>query len=549
MNKKTGVWLIFSMLLIYAATLIFATVTKPGNQLPPTGDDETLEISQVTLTDGRGEQPLQLPNHIDVEGEVTLRTTLDYSFAGNTSPTLILQANHTFMTFVLDGVELYRVEPRGHSLGNYFVHIPLPTQMENAPLEIKISVPENGQKRVQIPAITIAAEGQFIKELVRDCLPSLVLNTMILFCGVLMLLLALLDRKHTDAPRMLLRGILALNCALYFMCETACVVYLLEAPRFIYHLDMLSFALLGPPLLILMGTEMSGWRKRLLNVLAALGVVNAAVQATLAFAGVAELRAMLSVTHLTQIVSILAMAVCLIYGLARKEKNRVLYTGIIIVVGGAVDMVLFLTEQNESNVFFLKIALLIYFLQQLVQFVRLLMEQSAERAREVYYKALAMQDPMTRCYSRAAFEIDKQEWKGGSVRTVFFLDLNNLKEVNDQYGHQEGDRLIRAFGEILSQVFQAVGKCYRVGGDEFWIFCDGLEPLRAAAMVRTAAEATAAYNQKNSTAAPLRYAVGLADTGETKGDLEQALRLADQRMYRDKRAEKEGRQPAEEQGL
>lgn len=541
MNKKTGGWLICSMLLIYVATLVFTTVTKAGNQLAPSGDEKKLEVSQVTLIDGGGERPLLLPAYIDVEGEVTLRATLDYSFAGHTAPTLMLQANHTFMTFLLDGEELYRVEPRDHSLGNYFAHIPLPAQAENATLEIKISVPENGQKRVQIPAITIAAEGQFIKELVGDCLPSLVLNAMILFCGMLMLLLALLDRRHSDAPRMLLRGILALNCALYFMCETACVVYLVEASRFVYYLDMLSFALLGPPLLILMGTEMSGWRKRLLNVLAGLGVVNAAGQAVLAFSGVAELRQMLSITHITQIVSILAMAVCLISCLVRKEKNRVLYTGLIIVVGGAVDMVLFLTERNTTNVFFLKIALLIYFLQQLVQFVHLLMEQSAERAREVYYKALALQDPMTRCYSRAAFEIDKQEWKGESVRTVFFLDLNNLKEVNDQYGHQEGDQLIRAFGEILSQVFQSVGKCYRVGGDEFWIFCDGLEPMRSAAMVQAAEEATGAYNQKNSAAAPLRYAVGLADTGETKGDLEEALRLADQRMYRDKRAEKEGR--------
>lgn len=259
------------------------------------------------------------------------------------------------------------------------------------------------------------------------------------------------------------------------------------------------------------------------------------VQLAVWLIGGVELRRLLPLTHVVQIVGILGVILCLIYGLIAKKSNKGLYLGGIIALCGAVDLVLFMCEIGESNVFFLRSGILVYLFLQMYYFIRLLMAHSAKDARESYYKTLAMQDPLSQCYSRAAFELDKSAWKGDDVRTVFFLDLNNLKATNDLLGHSAGDRLINGFGSVLNQVFFSVGKCYRVGGDEFWVFCDGLLPGRAEEMVQTTQRGIDLYNSNRDLPTKLSYAIGVCDTKETCGNLNRAIEIADMRMYENKR--------------
>ena len=50
---------------------------------------------------------------------------------------------------------------------------------------------------------------------------------------------------------------------------------------------------------------------------------------------------------------------------------------------------------------------------------------------------------------------------------VVYMDLNKFKMVNDTFGHDNGDLLLKLFAETLNEVFSHVGTVYRVGGDEF----------------------------------------------------------------------------------
>ncbi|MEG2383777.1 MAG: diguanylate cyclase, partial [Oscillospiraceae bacterium] len=87
--------------------------------------------------------------------------------------------------------------------------------------------------------------------------------------------------------------------------------------------------------------------------------------------------------------------------------------------------------------------------------------------------------------------------------------------------------------------FFSAGKCYRVGGDEFWIFCDGLSAAEAAEMTDAVQRATDAYNRSSTLPVELSYAIGVCDTAETQGDLDRVIALADKRMYENKREVKQ----------
>ena len=58
---------------------------------------------------------------------------------------------------------------------------------------------------------------------------------------------------------------------------------------------------------------------------------------------------------------------------------------------------------------------------------------------------------------------------------ILSLDLNGLKEVNDNSGHPAGDRLLKSFSDTLSDVFKDVGFCSRIGGDEFLVLINSIE--------------------------------------------------------------------------
>ncbi|MEG1683994.1 MAG: GGDEF domain-containing protein [Oscillospiraceae bacterium] len=539
MKKAPCIALISSMLLIYLALFCLAASNSGVSALPQTVDGQLVSIRDAELIRDGQHTGITLPQHFDVIGETKLEFTLEYAFTGRTVPSLILQANHTFMTIFLDGELLYQVQPQPYSLGNYFTHIPLPQKASGAQLEILVTVPENGLTRVSMSDLIIANEAVFLKQQIRQDSLSLLLNTLILLTGLVFFILALMAHKSIDPYRTLLRGFFALNCGLYFMCETSSVVYLASTARMVYLMDMLSFAMLGPTLLALLSWELMDWRGKLLKRIAGVGLAAALAQLGIFLLTGIELRRLLPMTHAIQIVGILAVVVCIVSGLICKKSNRGLYLGGLIALGGAVDLIAFLCEIWEHSVFFTKIGLLAYFFHQMYQFIRLLMQHSAEEARESYYKALAMQDPLSACHSRAAFELDRSAWAGAVVRTAFFLDLNNLKDTNDRYGHVAGDQLIHAFGSILKQVFFSVGKCYRVGGDEFWVFCDGLPAGGSGEMIHAMQRAAAVYNQSSALPTKLSYAVGVCDTDETQGDLDRVIALADARMYADKRTVKQ----------
>lgn len=78
-------------------------------------------------------------------------------------------------------------------------------------------------------------------------------------------------------------------------------------------------------------------------------------------------------------------------------------------------------------------------------------------------------DSLTGLYSRAAFEkATKHIYKSKAV-SVIALDINDFKKVNDTYGHDYGDTVIRTVAAIIRKSFTNNYNCYRFGGDEFII--------------------------------------------------------------------------------
>lgn len=156
----------------------------------------------------------------------------------------------------------------------------------------------------------------------------------------------------------------------------------------------------------------------------------------------------------------------------------------------------------------------------------------------------AVTDFMTGLYNRNGFNemLPQIAAEARSAKKSFLLimsDLNGLKYVNDNFGHAEGDVLIRTAGEILSQIHVNGAECeknFRIGGDEFVkaVYGDiqpaALEEFRAAVRKRT--------SEVNSTSGkpyPIYISLGMCLRGcDDIPDCDKMLSAADEQMYIDK---------------
>ncbi|MDQ1196060.1 sensor domain-containing diguanylate cyclase [Agrobacterium sp. SORGH_AS 787] len=161
---------------------------------------------------------------------------------------------------------------------------------------------------------------------------------------------------------------------------------------------------------------------------------------------------------------------------------------------------------------------------------------TARKKAETYLEYLGKHDVLTKLYNRAFYADEMNRLERKSLRPVsaVIIDLNGLKEANDQLGHDAGDGLLRRFGEILNGAVAAPNHACRIGGDEFAILMPGADAKAVGTMMETITELLRINNQFYSTL-PLSMSYGAA-TSEAGETMESLVKRADVLMYENKKA-------------
>lgn len=148
-------------------------------------------------------------------------------------------------------------------------------------------------------------------------------------------------------------------------------------------------------------------------------------------------------------------------------------------------------------------------------------------------------DLSTKARNRIAFERDLSSAQQKDQEVAFILfDMNNLKQINDTWGHQEGDYLLESLAQLLIKTFSAHGNVYRIGGDEFCVLLERNTAKSLKDLSQSFAHVLKTYNEK--LAHPIDVAWGFAETNQEKGiSIEDAFTLADKAMYRHKAQQKQ----------
>lgn len=146
-------------------------------------------------------------------------------------------------------------------------------------------------------------------------------------------------------------------------------------------------------------------------------------------------------------------------------------------------------------------------------------------------------DGLTGLYNKGKFmELKASLFQKQNTIAIFNMDVNNLKAMNDTYGHEAGDKLIKKAAESLKRIAKRNVMPFRVGGDEFIVVAIHISRQEALQLRQDWEEGLKALNQAED-GIDCVIACGFA-FGEKGYDLEALLSQADRLMYEDKQARK-----------
>jgi diguanylate cyclase (GGDEF)-like protein len=169
---------------------------------------------------------------------------------------------------------------------------------------------------------------------------------------------------------------------------------------------------------------------------------------------------------------------------------------------------------------------------------RLLNEMRRRREQEERAQHLAMHDSLTGLPNRRALIVQLEQVLKRCARhqrlaAILFLDLNGFKAVNDRYGHQAGDELLRQVAQRLTRLMRATDLVARLGGDEFVVLSEEIGEDEDVCRIigKITREIAAPFTLEAGLVVTISTSAGVAIYPEDGEELDGLLSRADSAMY------------------
>lgn len=163
-----------------------------------------------------------------------------------------------------------------------------------------------------------------------------------------------------------------------------------------------------------------------------------------------------------------------------------------------------------------------------------------QRNRIEALESMVMTDSLTNLENRRGFEAQLDRVLATATRhndtgVLVYIDMDNFKETNDEYGHEAGDAVLMRVADVLRKNTRTSDVIARIGGDEFALLLTHTGPAeglyRARRLNSLIIQSEARFHELHL---PLRASIGTAPYGP-KTDKKELLRRADAEMYKEKR--------------
>ena len=388
--------------------------------------------------------------------------------------------------------------------------------------------------------------GQFLIGEMQDSAMDFLLCLIVFTFGAVLFVVGLIGRYFEEERYEIISvRTFAMVAALWVASETAIVPLLTGAPIAVHFLDYICLDLLSlPGVIFVSSVTRNKYKKFIIWAFSFMTAAKIIYSIISTLTGGKDYHKLLFLTHIMLAITVVTVIVLVVRGLMNKMLRSGLIVGMLLVLlfsmaMGVVDIVRYATRTNEYyHASYYKYALFLFILVcGIYEFVRISDMSRCGRYAEIM-EEMAYQDGLTGLQNRMAFnrEIGKAS-KQDTDLALIMLDLNYLKNVNDELGHDAGDQYIIKMAELMRKVFCHGEKLFRIGGDEFFVLGQykDTDPVLEESL-KSLDELVAEDHSISGKDMPLSIAYGYTGYKAGEMDIEDQIRIADKNMY-EKKAE------------
>jgi len=165
-----------------------------------------------------------------------------------------------------------------------------------------------------------------------------------------------------------------------------------------------------------------------------------------------------------------------------------------------------------------------------------IIDVTEKKKRQGKIEYLSFHDELTGLYNRHYLheELKKINKSRKYPVSIIIGDLDNLKAINDNFGHLAGDKYIKKAANIIQSLLRNEDTIARIGGDEFVIILPHTNNKKATAITKRISEKFNLENKKSDISIKFDISLGISTAKDKKIDLIEHYHLADQNMYKNK---------------
>lgn len=432
--------------------------------------------------------------------------------------------------------------------GTYFVMIPLYREDSGKEIRIVIENPYQNDSSCNIKNMYLGQGDAIIRAKVFEMLPGFCTSILIILIGGILALLSVILRKYSRSNSSLLSlGLFAVIIGIWSATETKLLHLLLGYTAIIHLVTSLTLMLLAVPIFLFFRQRKEATDKVSAILVSVLTVIGFLISVIMHFAGIRDLHENITIAH-TVIITGCLFTLYYAFQAFRKShfKDFAFWGLLIIAVFSIVDIVLYYKQITADNSTFVRFGVLGYVTLLAAQLLESYVRTYSENVKADMLLQMAYSDVLTGFYNRNSFisdikEIDRS-LDGHKGRAVLVFDLNCLKYINDTMGHTMGDNALKEAAGYIKQCFGAIGKCYRIGGDEYTVVSDkAISEQELDSLYQGFREQVLSRNNTlhKDRPYPLYIAFGYDVIGESAESAMDTFNSADARMYENKQKLKE----------
>lgn len=451
---------------------------------------------------------------------------------------------------------------QGEMAGSGYHFAELPTSPGGRDIKVTFTTGEDNAFS-SIPSIDLYESGSVYVDFATSQFWNIFIGVFLFSFGSIISLISLFMMFRRDRYiRMLYVGLFSQLISIWIMMTTKSVQVLISDLAYCTVLEYITlYSAFIPFCLLILHIRGDGNDRVSRILLCANAIITAAFDVlaiVLHFTNVIHISQMLNVFHILCVIVLVTFFITALRVKGEKTHSaRLLNIAVLTMfIFGAIDLIRFnLQKYLFPTTTFLSSSILPFgalmfivmlFLSTLSYYYELVLEDAKNES----LKQSAYTDPVTGLFNRAycekRFQVLSMDRDNDYILVA--MDLNDLKKTNDTFGHSVGDELIRRFSNVIGKIFDGIGECVRMGGDEFCVISEGGN----AQAIEEALKRLPETERKNSIgmATPISSAYGVARSTEVKPDereekargrlyAEYIYSLADERMYRMKNYMKE----------